>query len=428
MHITSRDSHQYGGQRAPIRCSSASWFSRTNPNPFAPKYDSAVEVLVRGPVGQQVAVGLTRVERRLPQLVDPCGRHGLGNLGVGAERRGTLLEQEVHPHVRRGRDPHAVDVLGAAGLVVEMAGSGVAGSAVGAAVLQQVDERERVGEVAVAEHQVLVELDATLTVEVDVEQLPAVQRLADAVHEVQPGHLLVSGLRVDADQLGVGKRLDERQRVPDGRQQDVAARFVGLRLDREAQRIAVVGDVLAEQIKRLAVAREGGLDVLGAVVLAALPAAPQDEGLRAEFGGEIDVAQHLAQREAAHAAVVAGESAVLEDRLGEQVRRHHRHGHPGGFQCRREPADRPLPLTVRTTEREQVVIVEGQAVCAQFGQPFDGLDHVDRGTGRDAERIGAGPPHGPQAEGELVRRLAEPGRLAAGMRDSTTDISASSRC
>jgi hypothetical protein len=33
-----------------------------------------------------------------------------------------------------------------------------------------------------------------LAVEIDVEQLAGVQRLADAVHEVQPGHLLVPGL------------------------------------------------------------------------------------------------------------------------------------------------------------------------------------------------------------------------------------------
>ena len=64
----------------------------------------------------------------------------------------------------------------------------------------------------------------------------------------QPGHLFVPGLRVDPDQPGMGKRLDERQRMADGWQQDVAARLVGLRLDREAQWIAVVGDVLAEQI------------------------------------------------------------------------------------------------------------------------------------------------------------------------------------
>ena len=255
------------------------------------------------------------------------------------------------------------------------------------------------------EHQVLVELDAALTVEVDVEQLPGVQRLADAVREVQPGHLLVPGLRVDPDQLGMGKRLDERQRMADGRQQDVASRFVGLRLDREAQRVAVVGDVLAEQIERLTVALEGGQDVLCAVVLAALAAAPEDEGLRAEFGGEIDVAQHLAQREAANTAVIAGESTVLEHGLGEQVRGHHRHDHPGGLQCRRQPADRTPPLLVGGAEGEQVVIMEGQAVCAKNGQPLDGLDHVDLGAGRHAERVGCGPPHGPQAEGELVRRL-----------------------
>jgi hypothetical protein len=75
-----------------------------------------IEILVRGPIGQQVPVGLTRVEGRTPQLVDPCGRHGVGNLGIGAKRR--------------GRDPHARNVLGAAGLVLEMAG-GTKSSAAG---------------------------------------------------------------------------------------------------------------------------------------------------------------------------------------------------------------------------------------------------------------------------------------------------------
>ena len=75
-----------------------------------------------------------------------------------------------------------------------MAGPGVAGPAANATVLQKVDECERIGEVSVTEHQVLVELDAALAVEIDVEQLAGVQRLADAVHEVQPGHLLVPGL------------------------------------------------------------------------------------------------------------------------------------------------------------------------------------------------------------------------------------------
>ena len=47
-----------------------------------------------------------------------------------------------------------------------------------------------------AEHEVLVVLDAALAVEVDVEQLARPQRLGDAGGEVQPGHLLVADLGV----------------------------------------------------------------------------------------------------------------------------------------------------------------------------------------------------------------------------------------
>ena len=54
-----------------------------------------------------------------------------------------------------------------------------------------------------AEDQVLVVLGAVLAVEVDVEQLALPQRLRDAVHEVQPGHLLVADLRVEPDHLVV---------------------------------------------------------------------------------------------------------------------------------------------------------------------------------------------------------------------------------
>jgi hypothetical protein len=90
-------------------------------------------------------------------------------------------------------------------------------------VLEQVDQEKRVEQVAVAEHQALVELDAALPVEVDVEELAVPQRLRDAGGEVQPGHLLVADLRVEADHLVVLQPGDEGQGVADGRQQDVAA-------------------------------------------------------------------------------------------------------------------------------------------------------------------------------------------------------------
>ena len=215
-----------------------------------------VEVLVRRAVGEQVVVRLALAQGRLRELGHAGGLERLLHLGVGAERRGALLEQQVRAHVRGGGVPDAVLVLGAARLVVEVARALVGGRAAGAAVLQQVDERERVVQVAVAEHQVLVVLDAALAVEVDVEELAVVQRLRDAGGEVQAGHLLVADLGVEADELGVLERVDEGERVADGRQQDVAAGLVRLGLDGEAQVVALVGDVLAEQVHGLAVAVE----------------------------------------------------------------------------------------------------------------------------------------------------------------------------
>ena len=142
-----------------------------------------------------------------------------------------------------------------------------------------------------AEHEVLVVLDAALAVEVDVEELAVVQRLRDAGGEVQARHLLVADLGVEAHELGSLERVDERERVAERRQQDVAARLVGLRLDREADVVALVGDVVAEQVHGLAVALERLADVLRGVVLGALAAAPHDEGLRAELGGEVELAE-----------------------------------------------------------------------------------------------------------------------------------------
>ncbi len=108
-----------------------------------------------------------------------------------------------------------------------------------------------------------------------------------------------------------------------------AAGLVGLGLDGETDVVALFGDVVAEQVDGLAVALERLADVLRGVVLGALAAAPHDEGLRTELGGEVEVAQHLAQRETTHLAVVRGESAVLEDGGREEVGGHHRRDDAG---------------------------------------------------------------------------------------------------
>jgi hypothetical protein len=60
-----------------------------------------------------------------------------------------------------------------------------------------------------AEAQVLVVAAEGLVVEVDVEELARVLCLGHCVHEVEPRHVLVRHLGVDADHLGVIESLDE---------------------------------------------------------------------------------------------------------------------------------------------------------------------------------------------------------------------------
>src|SRR3546814_17134605 len=72
--------------------------------------------------------------------------------------------------------------------------------------------------------------------------LAVVQRLGDSGGEVEPRHLLVTDLGVQAHEFGPLERAAERDGVAERGQQDVAARLVRLRLDREADVVALVGD------------------------------------------------------------------------------------------------------------------------------------------------------------------------------------------
>ena len=162
-----------------------------------------------------------------------------------------------------------------------------------------------------------------LAVEVDVEELAVPQRLGDSVREVQARHLLVPDLGVEADHLGVLELADQRQRVADGRQQDVTARLVRLRFESEAHGVTLVTDVGAHEVQGLDHPVQRCADVLARAVFGALPAAPHHEGLGAQLGREVDVAEHLRRRVATHLAGVRSEAALLEDRVAEQVRRDH---------------------------------------------------------------------------------------------------------
>src|SRR5690606_23523363 len=169
-----------------------------------------------------------------------------------------------------------------------------------------------------------------------------------------------------------------------------------------AQVVALVLDVPGDGVDALAVAVERGVDVLDAVVLAALAPAPHDEGRRTELGGEVDVAQHLAQAEAAHGAVVRGEAAVLEDRVAEGVRRHHLDDEPGVVGGLLEAGEDPLALGVVRTEGHDVVVVEGDAPGAELGELGGVLPGVENRAAGGTELVLRGPADGPDAEGEAV--------------------------
>ena len=285
-------------------------------------------------------------------------------------------------------------------------------------MFEEVHQREGIGQITMAEHQVLVELDPALTVEVDVKQLVAVKRLADPVHEVQPGHLLVTSLGIDPDHVGMSEGLDEGQRMSHRGQQNVASGFVGLGFDGEADSDTLIDHVLAQQINRFSIPFERCSHVLGRVVFASFTTTPHDKGVRSEFCGQVDVAQHLAEGEPTHCTVVAGEPAVLEDRLGEQVGRHHRHDQTRRVQCRGQSVDHPAPLGIRTSESKEVVVVQCDTVCTEIREPFHGLGHIQRRPRRDAERIIALPTDRPQTEGELVGPAWDEGvRRGAGFQD-----------
>jgi hypothetical protein len=104
--------------------------------------------------------------------------------------------------------------------------------------------------------------------------------------------------------------LDEGQRVADGGQQDVAARLVGLGLDARTGGRSPGRARTGRAGPGPPCSGPGRPDVLGGVGLGALAPAPEHVGVRAQLGRQVEVAHDLAERVAAHVAVVGGERAV----------------------------------------------------------------------------------------------------------------------
>src|SRR5205085_251587 len=107
-------------------------------------------------------------------------------------------------------------------------------------------------DVFLAKAQILVEATRLLTVEVNVEQLARIQSLRDVVGEVEARDGVVRKLGIDPDVLGMVERLDESQGMASRREVDVAARLVGLRLQRQPEVVALIVLIGVEEVEGLA--------------------------------------------------------------------------------------------------------------------------------------------------------------------------------
>ena len=155
------------------------------------------------------------------------------------------------------------------------------------------------------------------------EELSVPQRLRQSVREVQARHLLVTDLGVEADHLRVLQLTDEREGMSDGREENVAARLVGLRLECKTNVVALFDHVAGEDVEGLLVPVECRAHILCGAGLSAVAPTPEHHRARAELGGQVEVVRDLADREPAYVAVVRGETAVPEYRMREEVGGHH---------------------------------------------------------------------------------------------------------
>ena len=193
--------------------------------------------------------------------------------------------------------------------------------------------------------------------------LPCHSAWASPWAKLRPGHLLVADLGVEADQLGVLELLDERQRVADGRQQDVAAGLVGLRLDGEAEVVALLEDVAAQDVEA---PRRSGRARPGRPWRRRTPRPRgrprrRTSARRARRPGRCcRSALRSAKRRTSRSLLV--KRAVAEDRVREEVRGHHRYVEAGRVERVAHPAEQVLALGVGVgAERDHVVVVEGDA-------------------------------------------------------------------
>jgi hypothetical protein len=143
--------------------------------------------------------------------------------------------------------------------------------------------------------------------------------------------------------------------------------------------------------------------VLGRVGFRTFASTPHHVDRCAELDAQIDRVERLGAGPPPHRGVVGRERTFLEHGIREQVRRRHRHLHARVVQGAAEPLQDRLAFGGRRAGRDQVVVVEVDAVRAELGEALHGLDRIEWRARLVAERITTDIADGPQPEGEALR-------------------------
>ncbi len=318
------------------------------------------------------------------------------NLAVVVERFGLLLQDKIGTHTAPGKFFDVVVVGGAVGVGVEVA------AAVVADIFQELDQVESRLDRLGPEAEVLVVAAELLIVQVDMEELAGVPGLGDGVHKVEPGHMFMGHLRVDADHLGVVEGGDEAEHSPGGGQVEVTAGLVGLGLQGESVVVALVYAVFAQEVEGLAEPPGGVERILTGVGLGPFATAPEDVDFGPQLRAQVHGTHGFLQGIGTHLGVVAGESAVAEDGVAEEVGGGHRHDNARIVEGLFEIGHNFVPLGRGGVDRNQVIVVEIHAPGANLGQHVDDTDRRERFSHRLAKGITANIANGPQAKGEFM--------------------------
>jgi hypothetical protein len=97
------------------------------------------------------------------------------------------------------------------------------------------------------------------------------------------------------------------------------------------------------------------------------------------------------------------EGPILEDRIGEQIRGGHGHGHARGVESFAEVADEAIALGGGGIDRHQVVVVKVHSPGADLGEAMHSNDRIQWRSNELAEWIASSIADRPETKREFVR-------------------------